>query len=566
MSSALFLDLKTNQDQTSSLSSKLKKVSKELYDACFPKQRNVLDDPYPRIAVRTPRRCGKTYTAGTKVSRTHCRHKDAWTAIICLTQGSARRLYWKWFKDLDSQYGLGLKFNKNTLEIDWPNGGKTILIGADKRSEIDKLRGLKLHGVVFDEAKSYSVSILQELMEEVVEPALLDFGGWLLMIGTPGSVLAGTFYQATCLSYRAVDKDGKSYRVSRPYWERDDPYWKDQEPQWSFHTWTQQDNIYLVNPETGEHQWESALRTKKRNKWDDDHPSWVREYLGEWAVNEDALVYPYSVLKSKFGDDNIPIVQWRPNLKSTLPFGLPDKYPLSCWTFMFGVDYGYEDDTGACVVAYNQYESILYQVWSTKEHNLLPRQVADIREEALSYLPAGCRFDIEIFDTGGGASKGVMMELNQEWGCQFIAADKKNKFDYIQLVGDYMHSGQIKVLADGDLALEMELLQWDLEKGKKGVLADLGKLKEDPQCPNHACDAFLYVFKWWYKTLAQVEKQVEVGSTEWYDLKEKQEIERLTLEHNGKKNKRIQSGVRALDVKRRTNELKQAWRSSGGWN
>ena len=48
-------------------------------------------------------------------------------------------------------------------------------------------------------------------------------------------------------------------------------------------TWNIRDN------EAKPAQWANALATKRRRGWSDDHPTWRREYLGEWVADNSEL-------------------------------------------------------------------------------------------------------------------------------------------------------------------------------------------------------------------------------------------------------------------------------------
>jgi hypothetical protein len=72
----------------------------------------------------------------------------------------------------------GAKFNEAELRVDYPNGSRIQLFGADN---VDALRGLGLWGVVFDEYSQQPASIFTE----VIRPALSDHEGYAIWIGTP---------------------------------------------------------------------------------------------------------------------------------------------------------------------------------------------------------------------------------------------------------------------------------------------------------------------------------------------------------------------------------------------
>lgn len=72
----------------------------------------------------------------------------------------------------------GVKVNGGELSVDYPNGARVRLFGADNP---DALRGIYLDGVVLDEFGQ----IPRLLRTEVLLPALADRGGWEVVCGTP---------------------------------------------------------------------------------------------------------------------------------------------------------------------------------------------------------------------------------------------------------------------------------------------------------------------------------------------------------------------------------------------
>jgi phage terminase large subunit len=72
----------------------------------------------------------------------------------------------------------GVKVNAGELSVDYPNGARVRLFGADNP---DSLRGIYLDGVVLDEYGQ----IPKLLRTEVLLPALADRDGWEVLCGTP---------------------------------------------------------------------------------------------------------------------------------------------------------------------------------------------------------------------------------------------------------------------------------------------------------------------------------------------------------------------------------------------
>lgn len=69
-------------------------------------------------------------------------------------------------------------FREAALRIDFYNGSKIYLLGADNP---DRIRGQKYHGVIMDEVAQME----REVWEACVRPALSDTMGWCVFLGTP---------------------------------------------------------------------------------------------------------------------------------------------------------------------------------------------------------------------------------------------------------------------------------------------------------------------------------------------------------------------------------------------
>jgi hypothetical protein len=79
------------------------------------------------------------------------------------------------------QYGAmipGAVANESELRLDFPNGARIRLYGADN---YDRMRGIYLDGVILDEYGDMDPRV----WPEVIRPALSDRKGWATFIGTP---------------------------------------------------------------------------------------------------------------------------------------------------------------------------------------------------------------------------------------------------------------------------------------------------------------------------------------------------------------------------------------------
>lgn len=149
-------------------------------------------------AAISPRQTGKS--TGVMLGVAHECHRVAgaeWV-VIGLTRPSVKRIYWGPLKKLNEMLELGLKFHDQELVARFPNGSKIYFVGGETTSEIEKLRGGRFHGAVIDECASYGEVVFSDLINEILQPALNTHRGPMILIGTPGDILRGEFYLATC--------------------------------------------------------------------------------------------------------------------------------------------------------------------------------------------------------------------------------------------------------------------------------------------------------------------------------------------------------------------------------
>jgi hypothetical protein len=89
----------------------------------------------------------------------------------------AKAVAWDYLKKYSAPIP-GIQINESELRIDYPNGSRIRLFGADNA---DALRGLFFDGLVADEYGDWKPSV----WGYVIRPALADRGGWAVIIGTP---------------------------------------------------------------------------------------------------------------------------------------------------------------------------------------------------------------------------------------------------------------------------------------------------------------------------------------------------------------------------------------------
>lgn len=513
-----FSDLASRQGLARSNWERNQRFRESIRDSLFEEQIQVLDDPAKSISAICPRRAGKSWTAMSYAFDT-CLSKDrAKVVIVTLTIKSAKNIYWFEIKEFARKFGVHIDMFVNDMRIDFENGSQLMLIGAESMAQIDKLRGGKYDLCIIDEAKSYPPLVLKELIDDVIEPALMDYDGTLLMIGTPGNILSGPFFEATFPEHKRSDGvlTSKTYGAPEDYWVNRPDH---EDPEWSRHSWTLKDNV------SKPHLWEKALRKKRKKGWSDEHPSWQREYLGRWVASESAYVYSYANLLHTKPE----VVCWEPDYVEGNQFGLPVGQE---WHYLLGLDLGWEDDFAAVLGAYNPHDGVLYHVWEYKDNHQDVDQVAKHIHTAIEL--AGGQIDKIVADAGG-LGKMVVETLNRRYGLNIEAAEKKEKNDFIELLNTDYHSGRVKLLYHSDLSLEAQALQWDLGESSKKHLARTGRLKEHKSYPNHLCDAWLYIWRFSYHFWQEERDAIlQPGTIEYEDARMRQSVERLVTERNEK--------------------------------
>lgn len=505
----LFAQIKTRANNVQPRSDKEK--ADFIADSRMVVQARAARDPSRRKSVRCPRRAGKSWYVLSEALEGCLRKKNSVWVVVGLTRPSVKQIFWSLLKQLSRDLELGLTFLEVELTATFLNGSTILFRGAETRAEIEKLRGGQYDGVIIDECKSFHPLILTELVQDVIEPALSDRRGKLILVGTPGEILAGPFYEATCEPPVAtVGADGEVRYSNCPFGTKLDGVHV-----WSFHTWTVKDNTEVP------HLWAEALEIKRIRGYSDDHPTWRREFLGQWVPSKDILVYRY-----------VPSVH---NFDGFLPSDLE-------WRKVLALDIGWNDADAIVVWAYSPASYHVYAVYAEKRRHQNITELAKWVQE-VKQIHCGGAPEVMTGDFGGLATK-VFEELASIHGLAFEPAEKKEKNDFIEIMNNEYDAGRIHIIFDPDepqvdgdgkpLSLSAELLsnRW-LEK-------TLGTKKkvEDPKTPNDLCDAHLYGWRWCDHRRAQPpDRSVKPGSTLWWMHRQKEEFEAAVKEHLNRKNR-----------------------------
>lgn len=453
---------------------RVQRKAKLAYDqTLFGPQRAFIEDPSKRKAALCTRRAGKSHGVTVLLLKTLFEYDHALIPYITTTMKAAKDIVWSVFVQMDAEFDLGLKFNRNELSITGPTHSRIQLYGANDEAEIERLRGPKYPLVVIDEAQSFRPYITK-LIHDIIEPATLDYDGTIVLTGTPNASCVGYFFDVT-----TNPKSG-----------------------WSIHSWSLLDNPFLPEKRKLE-----FLEGVKKRLGGENSPTYQREYLGRWVRDEAGLVY-------RFNRDV--------NLVTEVPEGRD-------WQYTLGIDLGYSDSTAFVVLAFSVETSEVVVVESYKRTNLTPSHVAAHVER----LRTQYAFNRIVADTGG-IGKAYVEEMRQRFAIPVEPAQKRNKMAFIELLNGDLRSGILKVVESGNTHLldEMSLLQWDneaLEEGKKVI--------DDVRYEDHLCDALLYGWRECRQYLFEPElNSPKPGTAEWWkaeeDRMEQLELDRLEAAEN----------------------------------
>ena len=293
----------------------------------FDKQLNVLNAGNGTILICCSRRAGKTHML-VAASIIECLRKPNTTCIYIgetmeLTEGLVDDAMNKIVEECHLQDRRGKRFNWRKMD----NGSKLLVRGLSNTKDPDQIRGKGAKIIVIDEFFHLKSELLEYLQREVLQPMQMDYADdyKFLCAGTPPQV-KGTYGEYAW----------KSWEV--PHFQ-----------------WTWRDNPHPVDVATREAYVEKAIEEKGLT-W--ETPFVRREYNGEWAYDDDLLLYP----NVKVYDPEEGVPQW----------------PIS--RVLFGVDYGCSDNDCIIGIAWSDDEGKGYELFETKFNRL------DIKDRTMSQL------------------------------------------------------------------------------------------------------------------------------------------------------------------------------------
>lgn len=371
-------------------------------DPSFAKQDAFVCDPSRFVTAQCSRRAGKTNALALKFFKALETHPGAFCPYIALTRESARNIMWPVLQELDERFGVGLVFTESNLTATHKNGARLQMFGADMQNFIRRLKGIKTPGAAIDEAQDFG-GHLQSLVDDVLTPTLTDYeDSWLAIVGTPGPVPNGYFYEIT-----AQNKHG-----------------------FSKHMWTLLDNPYLPNAA------QFIAELKQKRQWNDNNPTLRREWMNEWVLDVESLLIKYDVQKNHY-----------------------DTLPQAHWVYILGVDIGMRDADALAVLAWAPNSPNIYLVEE------MINQGQDITTLSNQIQGLMNKYDIsKIVMDEGGLGKKVAEEIRRRKHLPIHPADKMRKMENVAFLNDYLRLGKFKANKTSRFVQDSYKVQIDWDK------------------------------------------------------------------------------------------------------
>ena len=413
-----------------------KKAAEGTFDVkhfLFPQQLRFINDvSRTKIAVCS-RRSGKTVACAADLVNTAIKNPGVVCLYITLSRNNAKKIIWREIKKINRDYGLGGVENLSELSILFPNNSIIYLSGAKDTNEIEKFRGLALKLVYIDEAQSFR-QYIKELIDDVLSPALMDYSGTLVLIGTPPAIPTGFF----CEAYQ-------------------------KENNWSKHHWTFWDNPFIIKKSKMPHQDMLDAELKRRGVTSND-PSIQREWYGRFTLDSDSLLIHYNKDLNDFKQ-------------------LPNISPRS-YNYIMGIDLGFDDADAIAIIAWDDASPATYLI----EEKVVAQQGLTELVEQIQGLQKKYPISKIVIDQGGLGKK-LAEEMRRRHQIPVEPADKARKMENIAFLNDALRTGRFKATEYSKFAQDSLLVEIDRDKSTPD------KIKVSDKYHSDIIDAVLYAFK-----------------------------------------------------------------------
>lgn len=381
------------------------------------KQLQFVRDEADQVVALCSRRAGKSSGARLLLAKTAIENPGTISVLVTQTRVAAKRLYWKQLQTLLRALDVPHETNSTELVIRLPNGSEIWLAGAKDSTEIERLRGHAFKLVVIDEAQAIRDHLLRTLVEDVLQWALVDYRGRLVVIGTPPHVPVGWFVER----YQGRDAEGRDILG------------------WSRHHWTIFENERMPGGQVAVAAYLEKLRRERGIS--EGSPTWRREVLGELVLDTTQLVLSaFDLVASVYAAGELP--QERP-------------------TVILGIDIGFLDADAIIALARFPSSNDLWVIEEWEE----PHQTEEQLGLQIKGFNERHRPIKKVADTGGGGRKTVE-GISKRLGLDIEAAHKPSVVEQFMRLNDEFRArgadgrSRLRVPAGGRVAHDAIRMAW----------------------------------------------------------------------------------------------------------
>lgn len=376
-----------------------------LEDFLFKEQLTLARDPAKFATAVCSVRAGKTITCAADLISTCLSIPGVVALYITLARSSAKRIIWPELHKINRDYKLGGIPNESDLSFKFPNGSIIYCSGASDSAEIEKFRGLSNVALAYlDESQAFR-SHIRELVEEILIKRLYDTNGRLRLIGTPGPIPSGYFYEAS------------------------------QSNQWSHHAWTLHNNPW-IEKKSGCTVAELIAQDCARKGVGLDDPSIQRECFGRWVLDSNSLLLEYQAERNHY-----------------------DQFPQGSYVYILGMDFGFEDADSFSVLGWREGSPNTYLVEELVAEKQTYEQMVQNFETLYKKYPI-CKV---VADPGGGGKK-LIESLRLRYPIPMNAAEKTEKIANYGLLNNALRTGRFYAKRDSRFAQDCNLLEKDKDR------------------------------------------------------------------------------------------------------
>jgi len=376
-------------------------------DFLFDKQLALVRDPARFATAVCSVRAGKTTACAADLIDTSQQMHGTNQLYITLARSSAKRIVWPELIKINDRYKLNGITNGTDLSIRFRQWGNSTIycLGANTETEMEKIRGMSDVALVYiDEAQLFRAHI-KELVEDVIVKRLYDRNGRCRMIGTPGPIPGGYFYDAAHSNA------------------------------WAHHAWTLHQNPW-IEKKSGRTVHELIQQDCERKGVDINDPSIQRECFGRWALDTESLLLEYVPERNHY-----------------------DELPIGNYTYILGMDFGFNDADAFSVIGWHESSPNTYLV----EELIADKQTYEQMVQNFEALYRKYPFSRVVGDPGGGGKK-LIESLKQRYPIPFITADKQGKIANYGLLNNALRTARFFAKRTSRFAQDCNLLEKDRDK------------------------------------------------------------------------------------------------------